>query len=333
MPGLDRRTLLTGAVAAVSTAALPLTAARAATRPPGAARVVAETPVDSRTLDLTIDSPALANPAVKTRLLLPRGWTPNPTRTWPVLFLLHGALGDHTQWTSHTDVASLVEDAGVLVVMPEGGRVGFYSNWWNSGRGGAPAWESFHLVELVRILERAYGAGPRRVIAGLSMGGFGAMSYAARHPAMFRGAAAFSGVVHTTYTGPHAPSPWDGPACVQNAIRGEGLDPDVLWGDPVTERERWAAHCPYDLADRLRHIPLYVSCGNGQPGPLDPPGTPADTSLEPLLDIMNRRFVERLDRTGADVTAHLYGPGTHNWPYWQSELHKAFPMLMSAAGA
>ncbi|MDX3763918.1 alpha/beta hydrolase family protein [Streptomyces sp. AK02-04a] len=333
LPRLSRRALLTGAVAAASTAALSPTAARAAARPLGGARVVAETYVDSRTLDLTIDSPALANPAVKVRLLLPPGWTPTPTRSWPVLYLLHGAHGDHTNWTSSTDVASLAEDTGVLVVMPDGGRVGFYSDWWNYGHGGAPAWERFHLVELVRILEGRYGAGTRRAIAGLSMGGFGAMSYAARHPDMFRAAAAYSGVVHTTYIGPHAPSPWDGPGVVQNAFLEDALDPDVLWGDPISERERWAAHCPHDLAHRLKRMPLYLSCGNGKPGPFEPPGTPADTSLEPLLEITNRVFVDRLHQVGANVTANLYGPGIHNWPYWQRELHASFPLLMSAVGA
>jgi S-formylglutathione hydrolase FrmB len=333
MPRVDRRAFLAGAVAAVSTAAQSPTAVRAANRPLDYARVVAEKYVNARTLDLTIDSPALANPAVKVRLLLPPGWTPAPTRSWPVLFLLHGALGDYTGWTRYSDVASLTKDTGVLVVMPEGGRVGFYSDWWNYGNGGAPAWERFHLVELVKILEGSYGASPRRVVAGLSMGGFGAMSYAARHPDMFRAAAAFSGAVYTTYTGPHGPSPWDGPGAVQNALRGQGLDPDLLWGNPVTERNRWAAHCPHDLVHRLTGMPLYVSCGNGLPGPLDLPGTPVDTQLEPLMEIMNRLFIDRLHQTGAQVTANLYGPGTHSWAYWQRELHTSFPLLMAAAGA
>ena len=329
---LDRRTLLTGALTAVSSAALSPAPASAAASFQGDARVIAETVAGPRLLDLTIASPALGT-AVTTRLFLPRGWTPDPSRTWPVLYLLHGALDDHTGWTRNSDVASLAEQAHVLVVMPDGGRAGFYSDWWNFGRGGTPAWERFHLVELRRILERSYGAGPRRAVAGLSMGGFGALSYAARHPRMFRAAASFSGMVHTTYKGPHAPSPWDGPGAVQNLFRSENLDPDILWGDPITERRRWAAHCPYDLAHQLRDIPVYLSCGNGQPGPLDPPGTSPDTSLEPLLDIMNRLLAQQLRRLGGDVTEHFYGPGIHNWPYWQRELHASFPLLMSSIWA
>jgi S-formylglutathione hydrolase FrmB len=67
----------------------------------------------------------------------------------------------------------------VLIVMPDGGKLGFYTDWWAHG-GSKPGWETFHLVELAQILERGPHAADRRAIAGLSMGGFGAMSYAGR---------------------------------------------------------------------------------------------------------------------------------------------------------
>ena len=54
--------------------------------------------------------------------------------------------------------------------MPEAGDTGWYSDWWNDGQGGAPAWETFHLRELRPLLEQGYGAGQRRVVAGLSHG-------------------------------------------------------------------------------------------------------------------------------------------------------------------
>src|SRR4030095_3335104 len=96
-----------------------------------------------------------------------------------------GCCDTYESWTRSTDVEELALLRGVLVVMPEGGPVGWYSDWWNHGEGGPPAWETFHLGELRQLLERGYGAGDSRVIAGLSMGGFGALSYAARNPSMF----------------------------------------------------------------------------------------------------------------------------------------------------
>ncbi|MFY1670334.1 alpha/beta hydrolase-fold protein [Plantactinospora sp. WMMB334] len=68
--------------------------------------------------------------------------------------------------------------------------------WWNGGRYGPPAWGTFHLDEVRPILERGYGAGPRRAVAGASMGGYGALGYATPRPGIFRAVASYSGSVH-----------------------------------------------------------------------------------------------------------------------------------------
>jgi diacylglycerol O-acyltransferase / trehalose O-mycolyltransferase len=286
------------------------------------ATVVAEEQVAPRQVDLTISSPALDSEA-KVRLLTPDGWE-NRRRgqRWPVIYLLHGCCGDYTSWTSQTDVASIPALRDVLVVMPEAGNTGFYSDWWNDGAGGPPAWETFHLWEVRRILERDYGAGHRRVVAGLSMGGFGALSYAARHPGMFRATAAYSGVVDTVHT--------RGATDLVLQIAGRYVpDPLALWGDPDDQARIWAAHNPVDLARRLRHLPVYLSCGNGQAGPFDPPDTTND--LEALLESENLLLAERLRQVGArHVVTHFYGPGTHSWPYWERELHNSLPTLLTA---
>jgi len=122
--------------------------------------------------------------------------------------------------------------------------------------------ETFHLGEVRRLLQRDYGAGRRRVVAGLSMGGFGALSYAARHPRMFRGAASYSGVVHPLFQ----------PAALLPLIGRFAPDASALWGDPGAQRPIWEAHDPLTLARRLRHIPLFLSVGDGTAGPFDAPG-------------------------------------------------------------
>ncbi|WP_290061473.1 alpha/beta hydrolase [Amycolatopsis solani] len=320
---VSRRKFVLGAAAGLS--ALALARPAAATTSPRAvadsgARVLAEQRLSPTMLDLTVDSPALAATAM-VRLLHPPDWTPGATRTWPVLYLLHGAGDDYTSWTRSTDIATFTRGAELLVVMPSGGRDGFYSDWFNRGAGGAPRWETFHLTELRQILERGYGAGPVRSIAGLSMGGFGALSYAGRHPGMFAAAASYSGVVHTTYQGAR------GPSLIQGVLVKDGYDPTALWGDPNLNSDVWAAHNPYDLARNLGGIPLYLACGNGTPGVLDPPGTPPDLFIEPLCAEMNTALARRLRDTGATVTTDFYGPGTHNWPWWQRSLHQSLPLL------
>jgi hypothetical protein len=89
---------------------------------------------------------------------------------------------------------------------------------------------------------------------------------------------------------------------------------------------RWKEHNPYDLATQLKHIPLFISAGDGQPGPLDDRGAALD-SIESSINAQNKEFVKQLRAVGANAKIALYGHGTHNWTYWQRELHRSWPLL------
>ena len=190
-----RTAVLLAAVMAASAACTSSRPAEVARPSDRSARVVATRTLGPRVRDLSIDSPALGRTAT-VRLLLPRSFQTQPNRRWPVLWLLHGCCDTYQSRTRSTDVERLAGLADVLVVMPEAGEVGYYSDWYHAGRDGPSRWETFHLTELRQLLERDWRAGDRRVVAGLSMGGLGAMAYAARHPGTFRAAASYSGVVH-----------------------------------------------------------------------------------------------------------------------------------------
>jgi diacylglycerol O-acyltransferase/trehalose O-mycolyltransferase len=293
---------------------------------PDVATVISERAITPRLLELTVHSDAL-NADVGVRLLLPKDWTSAPTRKWPTLYLLHGCCGQNgdTAWTSATDVTAFTANVDVLIVMPEGGTTGWYSDWWNGGKGGAPAWETFHLTELRALLESRYRSGSARAIAGLSMGGFGAVSYAARHPGMFRAAASYSGLVQTTYQGARSTN------VIQNFVAQYGFDRTALWGDPTAQAGIWAAHNPYALAANLRGTRVFLSSGNGTPGPFDAANSGVDT-LEQLIGEQNTATAAQLRGRGVSVTTDFYGPGHHAWAYWQRELHTSFPMLMHAIG-
>jgi diacylglycerol O-acyltransferase/trehalose O-mycolyltransferase len=285
----------------------------------GQLRVVATTVLSARMRDLTVASPALGE-TVKVRLLLPVRYQARPGVRWPVLYLLHGCCDTYQSWTRSTDVEALTAHSDVLVVMPDGGKAGFYSDWLTG-----PRWETFHLAELRRILERDYRAGPVMAVAGASMGGLGALAYAARHPGLFRAAASFSGIVDTRLT-PQEPMRY------ADLVRSQGEDPGHLWGDPRGDSAVWAAHNPYDLAPRLRGTQLFVAVGNGLPGPLDPAGTAAST-IESSLAAENAALAQRLRALKIPAQFGFYGPGTHDWPYWQRDLHQAWPLLQHALGA
>jgi S-formylglutathione hydrolase FrmB len=139
------------------------------------------------------------------------------------------------------------------------------------------------------------------------MGGFGALSYAARHPGFFQAAASYSGVVH----------PLGDVELVQGIARDEGEDPDALWGDPQTQRAVWAAHDPTVQAARLRGTRVFVSVGN-------------TGFVERTLRRENDALAAALRRAGVPATLHFYARGTHDWPYWQRELHRSLRLLLGA---
>jgi len=318
--------LLTLSFAPSAYAGAPLSSQAAQPGSPArGAEVVAVTQVTDRQVDLAVRSAALGGRTVNVRLLTPDGWNPGDRHQhWPTLWLLHGCCGDYTSWTSRTDVAQTDSLRDVLVVMPEAGWNGWYSDWWNYGKGGDPAWETFHTEELRQLLERDWGASTNRVVAGLSMGGQGALLYAARHPGMFKAAAAYSGSVHPLLNDESADR-------IMGFFAGQGDDPRRVWGDPVAQRGVWAAHDPFYLAKQLKSIPLYLSCGDGTTGPLDSPGATSD--LEADFNRQNQALAGQLERVGAKhVTTHFYGSGTHAWPYWQRELHASLPILLRALG-
>jgi len=310
-------------------AALLSTQAHAAGRAPAApegaqAQITAVRALDGRTRDITVSSPAMGM-SIPVRVILPPSWNSAPNATFPVLYMLHGGNDDYTSWTRETDIEALSRDADVIVVMPDAGKAGYYSDWFAGG----PRWETFHTDELVRLMEREYRASPSRAIVGLSMGGFGALNYAARHRGLFRYVASMSSYVDL-----------NDPAV--RLVLGLGSDRDGVdirrvWGDPVTNFAVWQAHNPSAMPEAYRGMRVHLSAGNSVPGPLDA-GRRTDQFLasivgEAPLAAPIRKFAASLRAHGVDVTTDLYGPGTHSWPYWQNELHRIWPDLVRTLGA
>ncbi|MGV9310630.1 alpha/beta hydrolase [Streptomyces sp. NPDC003691] len=338
--GPGRRLIVQGALtlaAVVGAGGQALALPGAAAPASGAARVLGESYSGRRILDLLVDSAALGRPG-RVRLLTPEGWhARRPVHRWPVLLLLPGGDGDHLAWTRDYGIQHLPGLRHTLVVMPEMPLFGFCTDWWNHGAGGPPAVEAFHLREVLPLVEAEYGAGTRRVVAGQSQGGFGALAYTARHRGMFRAAASYSGFVH----------PLRHPHAVGAAMDYLGLDRTALWGDPVEQRAVWEAHDPVYLADRLAGVPVRLSCGDGRLGPLDPPDTlpdehipgledpddpfPADvlSPTEAIMRAENEILAPVLRAAGARVTTRFH-PGTHDPAYWSREFHFSLRMLLRA---
>lgn len=283
----------------------PTVTATATTKAPGPPAKVVDARRTGRVEQLTVQSPALKRTA-KVSVLLPAGWTAGG-KGWPVLYLLHGCcVSTPDTWLTRGGADELTSRLRAVVIMPEGGPMGWYTDW-HSG----PAWETFHMAELRPLVEQRYGIGGRRAIAGFSMGGHGAMNYAARYPGVFEAAAAFSGVLDIRQD----------PSGFGAFLRANGAEATDIWG-PV---ESWDRRNPADLVDRLKGVRLYVSCGNGRPGPLD--RTSNEDISEASLLVANRTFAARAKAAGIPAKTDFYGAGTHSWPYWTRALERALPSL------
>ncbi|WP_232835969.1 alpha/beta hydrolase [Actinocorallia populi] len=326
------RSLGPGAVAVLGAALvaplLGVVPAEAAARRPAesGARIVREEKLGRYMRDLTVRSPHLAE-QVKVRILLPANWRKKTKRTWPVLYAFHGGQDGYVSWTRSTDIEKWARRYGVIVVMPEASD-GSYTDWHNHGRGGVPRWETFHTSDVVQLVERNYHGGGRRAAIGVSAGGMGSLSYAARHKGLFRYAASLSGILHLTAPGMPAL------AMVTNAANLH--DPTAIYGVPGVDDANWRAHDPYVLAPRLRGVGVFFSAGTtGRPGPGDPKVGPVDVGLfgERAVGQTNRDFGRRLKELGIPHTARLYGDGRHNWPAWRRVSKKLWPTLMQRIGA
>src|SRR5690606_6712648 len=144
----------------------------------------------------TPTTPSDVSVPVKVRVLLPAGYDPDRAQPYDVLYLLHGGGGTYADWSTWGDVAGNLPGFDGIVVMPEGGRAGWYSDWPGRTAGNfAPLWETFHVHQLVPWVDANFntsGTRSGRAVAGLSMGGYGALRYAGRHPHLFSAVGAFS---------------------------------------------------------------------------------------------------------------------------------------------
>ncbi|MDA0183127.1 alpha/beta hydrolase-fold protein [Solirubrobacter phytolaccae] len=242
------------------------------------------------------------NGTTRLRVILPTGYAENPTRRYPVLYLLHGAFDDYRSWVDKGFAERVSEPHQMIIVMPDGGTFGWYANHVNNG----PQWETFHIGELIPWADATFRTKPERserAIAGLSMGGHGTAAYSGRHPDLFAAAEAFSGVVNPTQLGPGENV--FGPKTPENIARWEGSD-----GTYLIPNYRTYAH-------------FGLRTGTGQPGPFDAPTRPVDT-LEQSLYAQNTNMHNKLTAAGIAHTWEEF-PGTHTWPYWERDLGKALP--------
>ncbi len=269
--------------------------------------------IDNRLLVVTLQTSALAEPT-RVQILLPDLYDTAPTRRFPVVYLLQGAIDDYTAWVREGHAEAITAGYPMIFVMPDAGNDGFYSDWFNGGAFGPPRWESYHIDQLVPWIDAHYrtlASRRGRAIAGVSMGGFGAASYAARHPDLFAAVVSFSGLVNS------------------NTLPDQKTIPEKVFGPRASQEVRWRGHNPWDLAGNLRGMDVSLYTRNGLPG--------KDwLGLDPAEIIVHQQNVDLHQQLLAENVPHHWddhGAGPHKWPTWQEDLTEVLVHLAEVFAA
>ena len=198
-----------------------------------------------------------------------------------VLYLLHGLSDDHSIWERRTRIELYAGEYNLAVVMPTTHR-GFYTDM----HGGLKYYTyiSQELPEIVSTMFNVSTAREKTFIAGLSMGGYGAVKIGLNNPDKFSAAASMSGVLDV--------KGFRMPPNEYTAIFGDSVTPE---NDPIALAQTFAS-CP-EKAPKL-----FVCCG---------------TSDE-LLGT-NRSFKAAAEKVGLDLK-YIEDEGSHSWYYWDEHI-------------
>lgn len=230
---------------------------------------------------------------VRVNVVIPGDRRKNPG-VIPVIWLLHGLTDDESMWARRTSVERYADDRGFAVVMPDGDR-----SWYLNQPAGR--YEDFIANELPALMRGyfPYLSDKREdnLIAGLSMGGYGALHTALKHPDRYGAVACFSGAFDVTEPA------WAQRLCSEGVIAGDpaGTDADVF---ALAEKS----------ADQTDKFAVCLSCGV------------ADALLP-----ASRSMRDTLTAAGYSV-AYFEGSGAHEWDFWDRSIKGAIEWWANLRG-
>lgn len=235
---------------------------------------------------------------VRVTVLLPkrRGEVPGAGNPYPAVYLLHGVMDSGESWLSHTELAELVDEKRIAVVLPNMGNsfcldepegAGYFNFLTEELPGYLP-----QILPLSRKREETY-------IGGVSMGGYGSLYAALRKPEKYGRVFSLSGAVDIRRAAGFA------------RVCGVELP------QPLRDRKVLPGG-EYDLLTLLRRV---------EPGAMPPVLLACGTEDYFLRD--NRALAEAMGEHGLCVDFRAL-PGEHSWTFWRKVLVSAFDFLVQS---
>jgi S-formylglutathione hydrolase FrmB len=240
---------------------------------------------------------ALVGKTLPYNVILPADYRVSTATRYPVIYLLHGWAGHYNDWVTRTNVADYAAPYRFIVVMPEGN-----DSWYtDSATVASDKYESYILLELIpdvqrryRTIESRYG----RAIAGLSMGGYGAIKFGLKSPGTFAFAGSLSGALAATT--------W----AEEDLKAFRGINGSLMAAFGARDSSPRKANDIFEItrglsASRAAALPyFYFDCGT-----------------EDFFVGVNEQFAALLSEK---KIAHEFRelPGNHGWPYWDQQVRE-----------
>lgn len=230
-------------------------------------------------------------------VVLPPGYSnpENSNVTYPVLYLLHGLSGHYSDWAARTKLTEYASSYQILIVTPEGND-GWYTD---SVTKPEDKYETYIVQELIPDVQRRFrvsNARQARAIAGLSMGGFGALKLAVKHPELFAFAGSMSGALEAATWREDDVKSFPSLFGSLQSVFGDAKSSARADNDIFKLYENLSE-------DRLRTLPfLYLDCGTEDP---------FLTANQKFSALLLRKKIPHELRTL---------PGKHGWVYWDQQV-------------
>lgn len=223
-------------------------------------------------------------------------------KPYKTLYLLHGIFGNYTDWVSGTKIQRWAEEKDLAVVMPSGDNM-FYVNQEESHN----FYGEFIGKELVDMTRKMFPLSRKRedtYIAGLSMGGYGALRNGLKYSETFGCLASLSGAMVVDHIAERTD---DVPFFIDSRSFARSIFGDLDKAEESDKNPKWLVK---KLKEEGKNIPrIYLTCG-----------------LQDSLLEANREMRDFLKEQGADVT-YVEGEGAHEWDFWNRSIKDVLEWL------